>query len=456
MIRRSLALGAFLCAGWASAAPVSFTFTAVPLVDFAQATYRNLLGRDFVLSSELVGMSKKVTVSVKGVEEDKVPGFVDAVLRSQGVSVIERDGVYFMDTLSAASSVAQASPLELSPAGAKSQDSLPVRLPAGQLPAAFVDSAMPGVLASPGGHRFSAGDEIKVVSVSHRSPEFLLGVINGVLGVPVAKLGGGSRLVLSASKDQIKLALSLVDQLDIASPVVEVSASFVEVTRTASDGSGLSLVASAVSSKLGLSVLPSQGRISLVAGRYEAVLDALASDGRFKQVSNSRVVGDDAEHLALSVGDETPTLGTTSSDRLGNAVQSIVYRSSGVILDVTPHVLGSGRLALAVDGQVSSFQATTNGVANSPTLVKRQVKTGVSVLDGEVLVIGGLDDSKDTTSAAGFTFLPSSWKSKTASNAKTDLVLILSARVLPSGREKPAELPSRVTDKASISVTGDI
>jgi general secretion pathway protein D len=409
----------------ATAAPVSFSFVGVPLVDFAQATYRNQLGRDFVMSSELVGMNKKVTINVKALEESKVPGFIDQVLRSQGVRVTERDGVFFMDTSSSAVSLDE----NLRPAVA--QEPQPVQVPGGRSPAVDPPGQVPA--ANPPGLR--ADDEIKVVAVKNRSVDFMLAVVNGVAGTPVAKLGGGSRLVLSAPKQQIQRLVDLVDQLDIAAPVVEVSASFVEVTRSASGSSGLALVAGALSSKLGVSVVPVEGRISLVAGQYQLALDALAADGRFKQVSNSRVVGDDSEHLALSVGDETPTVGSTSADRLGNPVQSIVYRSSGVLLDVTPRVLGSGRLSLAVDGQVSSFQSTTNGVANSPTLVKRQVKTGVSLADGEVLVIGGLDDSKVTAASGGLRFLPASWASRSSSDSKTDLVLILSARVLPQGGE---------------------
>lgn len=430
----SLPVFAFLIAftSSATAAPVSFSFTAVPLVDFAQATYRGQLGRDFVLSSDLVTMSKKVTISVKALDESKVPAFVDQVLLSQGVRVTERGGVYFMDVASSSS------PLEQSTSTVNPQEPQPMRVSASSVPAgAFADPVPDAVLSSPPVARPT--DEIKVVSVQHRSVEFMLTVVNGVIGLPVAKSGGGSRLVVSAPKEKLQRIVDLVDQLDVASPVVEVSASFVEVTRSTAEGSGLSLVSGALSAKLGVSVVPSQGLISVAAGRYQLVLDALASDGRFKQVSNSRVVGDDAEHLALSVGDETPTIGSTSADRLGNPVQSIVYRSSGVLLDVTPRVLGSGRLSLAVDGQVSSFQSTTNGVANSPTLVKRQVKTSVSLVDGEVLVIGGLDDSKVTASSAGFPFLPAKWRTRSANDSKTDLVLILSARVLSQGAEIAAK-----------------
>lgn len=425
------------------AAPVSFSFAGVPLVQFAQATYRDLLGRDFVLSNDVISLGKKVTVSVKDLQPAKLPTFVDQVLSQQGVRATFRDGVYFLDL--ASTGLDRADP------------------PAGEYPPQAVD---PKPVS--GAHRLDADPvkvdqvdpgrdkEFHVVQAMNRPVEFLVAAVNAAVGNQVARAAGGSRMVLSISKDLKDQVLDLVDQLDVAAQVVEVSASFVEVTRSDSDASGLSLVAGTISSKLGVSVVPGDGRVSISAGRYDLVLDALAGDGRFNQVSNSRVVGDDAEKLMLSVGDETPTISSTGRDNQGNAVQNVVYRPSGVILDVLPHVLGSGRLSLAVDGQVSAFQSTTNGVSGSPTLVKRQVRTAVSVSDGEVLVIGGLNDSKTTRSTAGLSFLPRSWATRAGSQTKTDLVLILSARVLSRQGQKAQEKTVIGDKKPAISVSGDV
>lgn len=406
-----------------AAEPVSFSFTAVPLVDFAQATYRNLLGRDFVLSNDLVSMGKKVTVSVKSLKSEQVPLFVENVLRSHGVRSVERDGVYFLEL--GPSVEANGS----SPAGDLIQKAV-VDQPLAEVAVDVANTPAPAV-----------ANKVKVLTVKHRSVAFVAEAVSAVLGIPVRPVGGSS-LAVSAPADQLAIATDLVDQLDVPVSVVEVSASFVEVTRNGSTARGVSLVADALSRQLaGVSIVPGEGRLSVRAGRYELVLNALAADGRFKQVSNSRLVGDDSERLTLSVGDETPTVSSTSRDQAGNFIQNVVYRPSGVILDVLPRVLGSGRLSLVVDGQVSSFQATTTGVSASPTLVKRQVKTSVSIDDGQVLVIGGLDDSKTAGNDSGFSFLPRTWRNASSSDSKTDLVLILSARVIPGVTEVASKLP---------------
>jgi len=401
VLAAALVLGSPSFAAALPSEPVGFSFAAVPLNDFAQATYRNLLGRDYVLSSDLLGQDKKISVSVKGLPPSKVSAFVDHVLASHGVSVEERDGVFFLDRAKPESGLVQA---------------------------AGVGSPFPGEVEAVAQLR----DEYEVVTVGNRSALAMAEAVNQVAGERSARAAGGSRLVLGGPPDRIKVLRNLVDQLDQVVPNVEVEASFIEVTTTDTNTRGLALVASAVSRRgAGVTLTPASGSASLYAGSYELLLDALAADSRFKQVSRSRVFGEEAEKLSLSVGDETPTIGEASRDQAGNVVQSVVYRSSGVLLDVVAKVLGSGRLSLQVDGQVSSFQATANGVTGSPTLVKRQVKTSVSLADGQVLVIGGLADSKTNDREAGFSFLPRNWRTRVGSNQATDLLLVLTARVVP-------------------------
>ncbi|SFM48525.1 type II and III secretion system protein [Rugamonas rubra] len=241
-------------------------------------------------------------------------------------------------------------------------------------------------------------------------------------------------MVLTGSPAALDKMQTLIAAVDALPKLVDVSASWVEVTNNVGSGRGISLLATVLGAKLGVSLgsVNSGSAISLKSASFQLVVDALNTDSRFKQVSNSRIVGDDYENLVLTVGDETPTISSTGKDNAGNTVQNVVYRPSGVIVDVLPKVLGSGRIQLLVDGQISSFKTTATGVAGSPTLIKRQVKTRVTVANGEVLLIGGLNDTQKTVSTSSLPFLPASWSSKSDSAVQTDLVLILSAKVAGS------------------------
>lgn len=382
---------------------ITLNFAAVPVVAFMQATYKNLLMRDYVIAPEVLALDRQFSINIKSLPMEEVPAFVDGLLRAQGIRTRIKDGVYY---------------LEMAPASAdKAAPDLPQ--------AALASVSAAGALPERDGAAF---DVVELYAPRHRPAEFLVTALNAAFGAPYARLAGVV-VALSVPAARSADARRLLESLDERGRTVEVSASFIEVLRSDSTSRGLSLVASALAARFGAAFSTSTGSLSVSAGGFQLVLDALRADGRFKQVSNSRVLGDEAEHLLLTVGDETPTIASTGRDNQGNAVQNIVYRPSGVILDVTPRAAGPGRLSLAVDGQVSSFQSTVNGVTGSPTLLKRQVKTSVTIADGEVVIIGGLDDTRSSTTRSGFSFLPRSWGGGTSSDSHTDLVLILSARV---------------------------
>ena len=420
MIWRSLAIG--LCLGAsalvqaapvapiAARSPVALNFVGVSLLSFAQATYKNMLGRDFVISPELVGLDKRITISVGMLDAAALPGFVDGLLRTEGIASELRDGIYYLD-------VAKRGEGAVAPSVVASIHGY---VPTAAMAPALDPAALPVKIAAP--------DRVGVYRPLHRSVDFMVTVLNAAFGSPVAR-PGGDQVVLSVPDARYDAVRQLADTLDVQPRTVEVSASFVEVTRSNSSARGLALVASVLGRRFGATFNAGAGSLAVSAGGFQLVLDALEADGRFKQISNSRVVGDEAEKMLLSVGDETPTISSTGRDNQGNAVQSVVYRPSGVILDVLPRVVGSGAVWLQVDGQVSSFQATANGVSGSPTLVKRQVKTAVTVADGAVLVIGGLDDTKTVGNRSGFSFLPATWSTRSESDTHTDLILILSAKV---------------------------
>jgi len=191
----------------------------------------------------------------------------------------------------------------------------------------------------------------------------MVAIMNAAFGANTA-IRAGSQLVISASKSRIDKAMTLASDIDVAPAKVTVSATFVEVSSTDGKSHGFSLIATVLGAKLGAAIgsTDTGSILSIKTASFEAVVNALDSDGRFKQVSNPRVSVDDYEKTTISVGDETPTVSGTSLDSSGHQIQQVVYRSSGVILDVQPKVLGDGKIQMTIDGQVSSFQATTTGV----------------------------------------------------------------------------------------------
>lgn len=403
----------------AFAAPISFNFNDVSLMSFSQSTFKNLLNLDYVISPDVLAMDRKITLSVRSIDDGKVLEFVSGILRQQGVAIDVRQGVYYLVPLSKLNQSAE-------PPTVDEERSLP--------PPNLVRRSQDVNTELAGGDvsiSRRAKDEVSdVYTPQNRPSDFLVALISAAFGTRSAVAAGGDVLI-TGSKDDLEKMRVLLAAVDSMPKLVDVSASWIEVADNSSDGRGISLLATVLGARLGVTLgsVNSGSAISVKNTKFELVIDALKSDGRFKQVSNSRVVGDDYEKLSLSVGDETPTISSTGRDNSGNPVQNVVYRASGVIVDVLPKVMGNGRIQLLVDGQISNFKATATGVTASPTLVKRQVKTKVTVSDGEVLLIGGLNDTQSSRSSSALSFLPS-WTAKSSSSSQTDLVLILSAKVV--------------------------
>ena len=122
----------------------------------------------------------------------------------------------------------------------------------------------------------------------------------------------------------------------------------------------------------------------------DAVLSALATDSRFKVVSSPSIRVRSGSSARFSVGQEVPVLGAVSYPGSGQQpIQSVEYRPSGVIFELTPQVRDA-TVDCSLSQQVSNFVNTTTGVNNSPTLIKRELKTDVSLADGDVIVLGDM------------------------------------------------------------------
>ena len=74
---------------------------------------------------------------------------------------------------------------------------------------------------------------------------------------------------------------------------------------------------------------------------------------------------------------------------------------------------------------VSSFAVTDTGVNQSPTLSKRELSTTVAVQSGELIVRGGLDETRGTGANSGLPFLPRWLSSRSGSEQKTEVLLVV-------------------------------
>ena len=237
-------------------------------------------------------------------------------------------------------------------------------------------------------------------------------------------------LVFSGPPKEVATLKKLLPQVDVKTGEVFVQAAVYEVNTTSSDGSAFSLALNLLGSKLSLSLSPAAPLDSFVrfkSNALDAMYSALSSDSRFNVVSTPSLRVQSGKPGRFTVGQEVPVLGAVSYQNNGQAVQSVEYKSSGVIFEITPTVREKV-IELTLDQQLSNFVQTTTGVNNSPTLTKRQVRSSLTATDGDIIILGGLAEQKDTGANNGLSFLPDFLKTKSSSKSKTEILLILQVK----------------------------
>ena len=383
---------------------VTFNLANVKLGELITLAYRDAFKTPYVLSADVAGDQRVVSLRIGGDTAGK--GKTDFVkfLDMMGVSVEKRGGIEFLTS---------AKPLEVEREpfiyrphyrDVNYLTDLLKPLFKGQ----FVNQR--GVQAAPG-----AG-----IDASKQVP-------SGSAAAMIDK--NADLLVFNGERSEIVKLSKLLPQLDVATGEILARAVLYEVSNTTDAGSAWQLAASILSNKLSITIGAGAQKLDnavrVQSTNIDAVLSALASDSRFKVVSSPSIRVRSGSQARFSVGQEVPILGAVSYPGGGQQpIQSVEYRPSGVIFELTPQVR-DGVVDCTLMQQVSNFVNTTTGVNSSPTLIKRELKTDVSLADGDVIVLGGMTETKASGGTSGLSFLPGFMRSKTESSTKSEIVLVL-------------------------------
>ncbi len=182
-------------------------------------------------------------------------------------------------------------------------------------------------------------------------------------------------------------------------------------------------------------------------------LQALQQQGDVKTLSNPRVNIMNGQTSMLSVGRNTTFISrveTTTTTSEGSApittftvdTNSIL---SGVIFGLVPYINSDNEVTMAITPIVTNLvelQAETIGASGNsveiklPTVDLRELSTTVKVLDGQMIIIGGLIDNKEILRENKIPFLGdipiigNAFKSIDKTNENTELIIMLIPRVI--------------------------
>lgn len=133
-------------------------------------------------------------------------------------------------------------------------------------------------------------------------------------------------------------------------------------------------------------------------------LDLLDSITDLKVVSSPHIVALDNQPAHLQVGDEVPVITRQAQDVVNaNApqVNTVEFRDTGVILDVTPRISSTGLVTMEIRQEVSNVSTSATTGELTPTISKREMESTVAARSGQTVILGGLiSDTKESTESS--------------------------------------------------------
>lgn len=395
---------------WATAQSVGLEFKGVTIPELSEAVIKGVLKSDYVMSPEVLTNSARLTLSIRSVQPGEVLPTLQNVLRTAGVDVVERAGVFY---------VQKVGPAAPAPVMEPSQLVQPVR-----------------ALSSPVDAIFTSGapEEVAYHRPRGKSVEFLHAVAKMAGAVVPEQKGVQDVVIFGGSKATVAKVSKLLNEIDTARASLSVKAALIEFTEGETASRSFSIALAALGGRLGISMAAQTlaNAIQIKGTNLQAALSAIDGDRRFRYVAEPQLRVMDGETARFVVGSEVPTRGDVVTDKAGNAVQGIKYRTAGVVVTVAPKVYRDA-VVLKVGQQISSFALTTTSGIDSPTMLKRESETTISAQDGELIVLAGMDETRESDSKGGLSFLPSWLRSSDSDKTRSQLLLMLEVKKLPAG-----------------------
>ncbi len=170
-------------------------------------------------------------------------------------------------------------------------------------------------------------------------------------------------------------------------------------------------------------------------------LSALAKENLIKVLSNPKLTVRDGKSARITVGTEVPVVSMQSSDPDATnprILQSIQYRNTGIMLEVTPNVNAQGVVTLQINQEVSEASKNPTSGIDSPIIMNRSLSTEVVTGDGQTVVLGGLiKENKSTTDSrvpgvGNIPILGRLFKNESEGVDRTELLILITPRILSS------------------------
>lgn len=247
-------------------------------------------------------------------------------------------------------------------------------------------------------------------------------------------------LLIYANEAEYEKVLAVLRRIDIRAAQVMIEATIAEVTLNDNLKYGTKAYFrtkwGSIELNGGLGV--NTGFYSLAKVTPSVAFEALQQITKVRILSAPQLMTMENEKAKLQVGSTVPIQTQASQGTIAGSpvINSIDYRDTGVVLEITPRVGSRGLVTLDIQQVVSSVAETTSSRIDSPTFDERRVKSRVAVNDGETVAIAGLIRSQETQGSGGIPgvssipYVGGLFGNKAAGKESTELLVIITPHIV--------------------------
>ena len=176
-------------------------------------------------------------------------------------------------------------------------------------------------------------------------------------------------------------------------------------------------------------------------GDVVVLLNMLAADGKVDVLSSPSVLVRNNEKASIKVGDQQPISTALVGPDGVIVASSVEYKDTGVLLEIKPTVNTSGTVNVDIVQEVTDT-GDIDDATGQRAFLRRSIKSNVSVVDGETIVLGGLirtNNAETESGVPGLRDIPilGFFFSKTImSQIRSELIIMMTPKVIRNSDEK--------------------
>ena len=256
-------------------------------------------------------------------------------------------------------------------------------------------------------------------------------------------------LIVTGTPAQQEAVGELVRILDVPIPQVMVEATVVDITSTSLRDLGIewSVLQTSAGTPFTFQEVPpppagQMGLQPIARDALLAKLHAFVSEGLAKVLSTPRVATPDGQQALIFAGDQIPIINTTTAGNPPVTAQTITFQPIGVTLKITPKVNADRSVTVQIHPVVTTETSTVSsgpGGPPIPVISIREAVTTLRVAEGSSIILGGLMRYSDIVNLkkipflGDLPFLGSLFRLTSANHTESEVVIIMTPRILASG-----------------------